>query len=72
MEKKHFFKKLMEDQDSLREKLSDYFMNNPQTIAELARDIDINKITLQKFLVEEKNVQIKTLMQIRKYLSERK
>lgn len=61
-----------EHQEELRNKLSKYWLNNPQTHRAFSKTIGISYLTLHKFLFQNQDIKIRTLMIVHKFLENNK
>lgn len=56
-------------QSKIREQLKEYIEKTPIKKAKLSREIGIDTITLDKFVLQEKSISILSLSKIEKYLN---
>lgn len=58
---------LIEEKESLRNKLNDLLMNNDMSIPQIAKEIGIAPYTLRSFIINSINAQYKTYLKIKEW-----
>lgn len=68
MIKRMSMKELIAHQDKMRERLVNIYRKKPRTLMEVGKEIGISPMTLKAFMVEERDIELRSLCLIEDWI----